>query len=93
MRNGSTIHQWVSPAVRLSLGDNYVMGARLNSYNFPGNPQYKEMANGYIVSMVQYDKKGNVRYTRTLSRFDKGKADESYFDMSRFKVMDVPVGL
>ena len=93
LSNGTLIDQWVSPAVKLSLGDNYVMGARLNTYKFPDNPQYKEMANGYVVRMVQYDKKGNIKYTRTLTRLDKGKADESYFDLSQFKVMDVLGGL
>lgn len=86
--NGSVMEQWVSTALRLNLGDNYVMGARLNAYKFPENPKYKEMANGFVVRMVQYDKKGKIKYTRTLSRFEK-TADEKYFDLSGFKVNDV----
>lgn len=86
--NGTVIEQWVSTALKLNLGDNYVMGARLNAYKFPENPKYKDMANGFVVRMVQYDKKGKVKYTRTLSRFEKA-ADEKYFDLSGFKVNDV----
>jgi hypothetical protein len=88
LSNGTTMDQWVSTALKLNLGDNYVMGARLNAYRFPENPKYKEMANGFVVRLVQYDKKGRIKYTRTLSRFEK-TADEKYFDLSQFKVNDV----
>jgi len=88
LSNGTTMDEWVSTALKLNLGDNYVMGARLNAYKFPENPKYKEMANGFVVRLVQYDKKGKVKYTRTLSRFEK-TADEKYFDLSSFKVSDV----
>ena len=91
--NGTVMEQWVSTAMKLSLGDDYVMGARLNTYKFPENPKYKEMANGFVIRMMQYDKKGRVKYTRTLSRYDKGVADEKYFDLSPFKVTDVLGGL
>ncbi len=91
-QNGTVIEEWVSIALKLNLGDNYVMGARLNSYKFPENPKCREMANGFVIRMVQYDKKGRVRYTRSLSRFDK-TADEKYFDLSSFKVGDVLGGL
>lgn len=86
--NGNVIDQWVSTALRLNLGDNYVIGARLNAYKFPENPKYKDMSNGFVVRMVQYDKKGAIRYTRTISKFEK-TADEKYFDLSGFKVNDV----
>jgi hypothetical protein len=86
--NGTVIDQWVSTTLKLNLGDNYVMGARLNAYRFPENPKYKDMSNGFVVRMVQYDKKGAIKYTRTISRFEK-TADEKYFDLSGFKVNDV----
>jgi len=91
--NGTVIEQWVSTGPKLVLGDNYVMGARLNSYRFPENPKYIEMSTGFVVRMVQYDKKGRVKYTRTLSRFEPGKSDEKYFDLSGYKVTDVLSGL
>ena len=91
--NGTVMEQWVSNGPKLVLGDNYVMGARLNSYRFPDNPKYKDLSAGFVVRMVQYDKKGKIKYTRTLSRFEPGKSDEKYFDLSDYKITDVLSGL
>lgn len=87
-RNYSSMDVWLSAEVRLNLGDNYMFGARLSAYNFPPNPAYKEMANGFIVRSVIYNKKGNPVSQRDLKEFKKS-ANESYFDMSKFKVTDV----
>ena len=87
-RNYSSMDVWMSTELSLNLGDNYMFGARLNAYKFPANPQYKEMANGFIIRSVLYDKKGNPVSQRDLKEFKK-TADEQYFDMSKFKVTDV----
>lgn len=84
----STMDVWMSTELSLNLSDNYMFGARLNAYKFPANPQYKEMAHGFIVRSVLYDKKGNAVSQRDLKEFKKS-ADEQYFDMSKFKVTDV----
>lgn len=79
---------WLSTQVKLNLGDNYMFGARLNAYKFPADPQIKEMAHGFIVRSVLYDKKGNPVSRNDLKEFKKS-ADEQYFDMRKFKVTDV----
>jgi len=84
----SSMDMWMSDEVKLNLGDNYMFGARLNAYKIPANPQYKEMAHGFIVRSVLYDKKGVAVSQRDLKEFKKS-ADEQYFDMSKFKVTDV----
>ncbi len=83
---------WVSKDIHLNLQDNYMFGARLSAYKFPESPEYKDMIDGFIVRSVLYDKKGNVESQRDLLQFDKA-ADETYFDMSSFKVNDILSGL
>lgn len=92
-QRGTSTDLWVSNAIRLDLSGNYMMGARLDAYRFPDNPQYKDLAKGFIVRSVYYDDRGKVKYTRTLSAFNKGKADEKYFDLSGYKITDVLSGL
>ncbi len=84
----SSMDVWLSTEVNLNLSDNYLFGARLSAYKFPANPQYKEMANGFIVRSIMYDKKGKPTNQNDLKEFKKS-ADETYFDMSKFKVTDV----
>lgn len=84
----SSFDAWVSKDVKLDLGDNYMMGARLGEYNFKGGTVNKDMPNGFMVRMVIYDKKGVAVSQRDLKEY-KLSADEKYFDMSPFKVTDV----
>lgn len=88
----STMDAWVSTEVRLNLGDNYMLGARLNTYKFPDNTDYKDMVNGFIVRSILYDKKGNPENQRDLTEF-KQSAEEQYFDLSAFKINDILSGL
>lgn len=83
---------WVSSEVKLDLKDNYLMGARLNSYKFPEQTEYKDMINGFIVRSVLYNKKGTPENQRDLVELKKS-ADEKYFDLSGFKINDVLDGL
>ena len=87
-RHYATMDVWLSTELSLNLGDNYMFGARLNSYKFPANGQKNEMTGGVMVRTVLYDKKGNPVSQRDLKEFKKS-ADEQYFDMSKFKVTDV----
>lgn len=84
----ATMDMWMSKDIKLNLGDNYMFGARLNSYKVPANAQHKEMGGGMIVRSILYDKKGNAVHQRDLKEFKKS-ADEQYFDMSKFKVKDI----
>lgn len=88
----STMDSWVSTEVKLDLGDNYMMGARLNSYKFPENKDFKEMSNGFMVRSVLYNKKGKPDNQRDLVEFKKS-ADEKYFDMTAFSINDILSGL
>lgn len=88
----STMDAWVSTEVKLDLGDNYMFGARLNSYKFPEQKEYTEMANGFIVRSVLYNKKGKPDSQRDLVQFLK-TADEKYFDLSPFTINDILSGL
>lgn len=88
----TTMDAWVSTEVKLELGDNYMLGARLNSYKFPENKELKEMPNGFMVRSVLYNKKGKPEHQRDLVKLEKS-ADEKYFDMSVFKVNDILSGL
>ena len=90
---GEDMDLWIAKDLRLELGNNYMMGARLNAYKFPDNGAYKDMAGGFVVRTVMYDKKGEITWTRTLREFTKGKADARYFDLSPYKVNDVLGGL
>jgi len=84
----ATMDAWVSTQVKMNLGDNYMFGARLNSYKFPANAGFKDMVNGFMVRSVLYNKKGAPVSQRDLSEF-KQSADPKYFDLSGFKVNDV----
>jgi hypothetical protein len=84
----SSMDAWVSGEVKLDLSGNYLLGARLDAYKFPANPEYKEMAAGFIVRSVLYSKKGKPESQRDLVSFKK-TAEERYFDLSSFKVIDV----
>ncbi len=88
----STMDAWVSTEVRLDLGDNYMLGARLNTYKFPQNTEYKDMINGFMVRSILYNKKGKPENQRDLLEF-KRSADEKYFDLSAFKINDILSGL
>jgi hypothetical protein len=88
----STMDAWVSTEVKLELGDNYMLGARLSSYKFPENKDAKEMPNGFMVRSVLYNKKGKPDNQRDLVKLEKS-ADEKYFDMNAFKVNDILSGL
>jgi hypothetical protein len=88
----STMDAWVSSEVKLELGDNYMLGARLNSYKFPDNKELKDMPNGFMVRSVLYNKKGKPDNQRDLVEMTK-TADEKYFDMTQFKVNDILGGL
>ncbi len=88
----STMDAWVSTEVRMDLNDNYMLGARLNTYKFPEQSEYKDMINGFIVRSVLYNKKGKPENQRDLIEFRKS-ADEKYFDLSAFKVNDILDGL
>ena len=88
----TTMDAWVSSEVRLDLGDNYMFGSRLNTYKFPENPEYKEMASGFMVRSILYDKKGRPDTQRDLIEFKKS-ADPKYLDMSQFKINDILSGL
>jgi hypothetical protein len=84
----ATMDAWVSTQVKMNLGDNYMFGARLNSYKFPANAGFKDMVNGFMVRSILYNKKGAPVSQRDLSEF-KQSADPKYFDLSGFKVNDV----
>lgn len=86
--NSTKMDAWVSNEVKLNLGDNYLLGARLNTYRFPTNETYKEMSNGFIVRSVFYNKKGLPEFQRDLISLQQ-QADEKYFDMTPFKVNDI----
>lgn len=88
----STMDAWVSTEVRLNLSDNYLLGARLNTYKFPEHSEYKDVMNGFIVRSILYNKKGKPENQRDLTEF-KQSADEKYFDLSGFKINDVLSGL
>jgi len=84
----STMDAWISSEVKLSLGDDYMFGARLNQYKLPADTKNKALIDGFMVRAVFYDKKNRPVLQRDLTEFDK-TADEKYFDMSQFKVTDV----
>jgi len=84
----STMEAWMSTDVKLNLGDNYMLGARLSAYKFPANQQYKDMSGGFMVRSIMYDKKGNAVSQRDLTEFSK-TADEKYFDLTGFQVKDL----
>lgn len=86
-RNGS-MDMWLTNDISLNLGDNYMFGARLNSYKFPADTKNKEMKGGVMIRTVVYDKKGVAVSQRDLKELSK-TADEQYFDMSKFKVTDM----
>lgn len=87
-RNYATMDAWMSTEVQLDLSGNYLLGAKLASYKFPENTSYKEMSAGFMVRYVLYDKKGKPESQRDLLSF-KNTAEEQYFDLSGFKVMDL----
>ncbi len=91
-RHFSTMDAWISTEVKLDLSDNYMFGARLNSYKFPENKDLSDMPNGFMVRSVLYNKKGKPENQRDLVALQK-TADEKYFDMSPFKINDVLSGL
>ncbi|HEU4608939.1 MAG TPA: hypothetical protein VFS31_12575 [Chitinophagaceae bacterium] len=88
----STMEAWVSRDVKLDLSGNYLLGARLETYKFPDNTEYKDMINGFMVRTVLYNKKGNPENQRDLVALQPS-ADEKYFDLSAFKINDVLSGL
>ena len=83
---------WMTTEIQLDLGNNYIFGARLNEYKYSTNPGNKNMPHGLTIRTVMYDKKGVIVSQRDLKEFSK-TADESYFDMSKFKVNDILSGL
>lgn len=88
----SSMDAWFSTEVSLDLSDNYMLGARLRTYKFPDQKEYKDMVNGFMVRSVLYDKKGRPENQRDLVLFQKS-ADEKYFDLSPFKINDILSGL
>lgn len=88
----STLEAWVSADVKLSLNGNYLLGARLESYKFPEQKDKGDMANGFIVRSILYNKKGRPESQRDLLSLTSS-ADEKYFDMSPFTINDVLSGL
>ncbi|RQO31652.1 hypothetical protein DBR32_06790 [Taibaiella sp. KBW10] len=84
----STYEAWVSNDVKIKLDGNYMMGARVQSYNFTGTKTNKNLPMGYVVLGILYNKKGKPVNQRELKEMTKG-AEERYFDMSPFKVNDV----
>jgi len=88
----ATMDYWMTDELKLDLGDNYMFGARLSEYKYSTNPKNKDMPHGLMIRTVMYNKKGVAVSQRDLKSFQKS-ADETYFDMSRFKVNDVLGGL
>ena len=88
----ATMDFWMTDELKLDLGNNYMFGARLNEYKYSVNPNNKEMPHGLTIRTVMYNKKGVVVSQRDLKEFKKS-ADETYFDMSKFKVNDILGGL
>ena len=84
----ATMDMWLTNDISLNLGDNYMFGARLNSYKFPSGSKNNDMKGGFMVRTVLYDKNGKPVSQRDLKEFKKS-ADEQYFDMSKFKVTDI----
>jgi hypothetical protein len=84
----ATMDFWMTDDLKLDLGNNYMFGARLNEYKYSVNPNNKEMPHGLTIRTVMYNKKGIVVSQRDLKEFKKS-ADETYFDMSKFKVNDI----
>lgn len=87
-RHYTSMDAWISTEVQLDLSGNYLLGAKLASYKFPENKTYKEMGAGFMVRCVLYDKKGKPESQRDLLSFKK-TAEEQYFDLSGFKVIDL----
>jgi hypothetical protein len=79
---------WISKDVKVDLGDNYMMGARLSEYKYKGSATSKDVPNGFMVRMVTYDKNGVPVSQRDLKAYSLS-ADEKYFDLSQFKITDV----
>jgi len=92
-KDGKRVDMWLSKDVKMNLGDDYMFGSRLNAYKVPSNPLFADMTNSYVVRMVAYDDNDNISMTQTLSEFTMGKADETYFDMSGYKVTDILSGM
>jgi hypothetical protein len=79
---------WVSSDVKLSLGNDYMFGERLNQYKLHADIKNKTLIDGFMIRTIFYDKKNRPVLQRDLTEFDK-TADEKYFDMSPFKVTDI----
>ncbi len=91
-RRYTKMDAWLSSEVKLDLSDNYLLGSRLKEYQFPENPEYKEMSNGFMVRTLLYDKKGEAVHQRDLKEFKKS-ADEKYFDLDGYAINDILQGL
>ncbi len=89
----SYMEVWLSKDISINLSGNYMMGARLETYKFPASSTTaKDMIDGFIVRQILYNKSNEPVSQRDLKAFTK-TADEKYFDMSAFKVVDVLSGL
>ena len=88
----ATMDYWMTDELKLDLGNNYMFGARLDEYKYSVNPNNKDMPHGLNIRTVMYNKKGLPVSQRDLKSLQKS-ADETYFDMSKFKVNDILGGL
>ncbi len=88
----ATMDFWMTDELKLDLGDNYMFGARLNEYKYSVDPKNKNMPHGLNIRTVMYNKKGVQVSQRDLKSLQKS-ADETYFDMGKFKVNDILSGL
>lgn len=84
----ATYEAWVSNEAKIKLDGNYLMGARVQQYQFAEAKSNKNLPMGYVVLGILYNKKGKPVYQRELKEIIRS-ADPRYFDMSPFKVNDV----
>ncbi len=85
---------WVTKDVSFTFNGNYFVGTKLSNYslNNSANVPKGMPTEGVMIRTVSYDKAGKKSTQTDIKSIDK-KADDSVFDLSKYKVTDVLSGL
>lgn len=85
---------WVTKEASFKFNGNYVVGTKLSNYSFNNSAKIPKgmPTEGVMIRTVSYDKSGK-KSSQTDIKSIANKADESVFDLSKYKVTDVLSGL
>jgi hypothetical protein len=89
--DGTSMEVWATQDITIDLRDNYLFGTQIKDYGIEMEGKQNidpNIPRGMAVRTLSYDKNGDLTNQMDITKFDKSY-DPAYFDLKKYKVIDI----